>query len=168
MSRGRVGVDRVANTEKGKAGVALAQHPDAFKKAERLRKLERAAMLCDDEGPGREEWSGAEKCEDAVVFFGSGIRGIEKNDVERKASWTVFRSEALQSPQSVELQDSRAAADAKGIEVFLNEGGGRRMIFDKDGFGGAATERFDADGAGPREKIEEAAAGDAFGENVKK
>ena len=125
-------------------------------------------MLSDDEGPGREERSGAEKCEDAAVFFGGSIRGIEKNDVERRAAGSVFRGEALQSPQSVELQDSSAATDAEGIQVFLNESGGRRMIFDKDGFGGAAAQRFDADGAGPREKIEEAATGDAFGENVKK
>lgn len=168
MSRGRSRVDWGANTEKGKAGAALAQHPDTFEKAERLRKLQSAAMLRDDQGATREERSRAEKCEGAGVFVGGSIGRIEVNNIERRAAWNVFCGEALQSPQCVELQDSRAVAEAEGIQVVLNERGSRRMIFDKDDLGSAAAEGFDADRAGPREKIEEAATGDAFGENVKK
>lgn len=40
------------------------------------------------------------------------------------------------------------------------------MIFDEDGFGGAAAEGFDADGAGAGEDVEEARACDGGAEDV--
>ena len=167
MSPGRVWVDFSANAEKRKAGIALTQHPDTFEMTERLRKLKGAAVLGDDQGPGREEWSGAKKCEYAAVLVSGRVRRIEEDNVERWACCRVFRSEALQAAQGVELQDSCTAPDAEGIEVFLNEGGGRWVIFDEHGFDSATAERFDADGAGPCKDIKEAAAGDALGKNIK-
>jgi hypothetical protein len=40
------------------------------------------------------------------------------------------------------------------------------MVFDKHDFSGTAAERFDADGAGAGEDVQEAAAGDAFSEDI--
>ena len=80
----------------------------------------------------------------------------------------MFRGEALQAAEGIEFEDSRTAADTEGIEVFLNERSGRQVILYEHGFGSAAAERFDANGAGPREEIEEAATRDAFGENIEK
>ena len=40
------------------------------------------------------------------------------------------------------------------------------MIFDEYDFGGTAAERFDADGAGAGEHVEEAATGDASREDI--
>src|SRR5271157_471936 len=167
MSRRRVGVDRGIGAEEGKAGVALTLHSDTFEMTEHLRKLKSAAMLSDDEGARREEGSSAEKSKGAAVFVGGSIRGIEENDVERRAGGRVFRCEALQATEGVEPENPRTATDAEGIEVLLNESSSRRIIFDEHGFGGAAAERFDADSARPSEEIEEAAAGDSFGENNK-
>jgi len=166
MSLGRDWVDCSANAEKRKAGIAMTQHPEASEMTERLRKLKVAAVLCNNQGPGREERSGTKKCEYAVVFVGGRIRRIEENNVETRASGSVFRGEALQATQGVEFQDSRAAEDAERIEIFLDEHGGRQVIFYKDGFDCTAAERFDADGAGPCKDIKEAAAEDALGENV--
>jgi hypothetical protein len=168
MSRRRVGVDRGIDAKEGKAGVALTLHSDTFEMTEHLRKLKSAAVFSDNEGARRNEGSGAKKCEDAAVFVGGSIGRVKENDVERRAGGRVFRGEALQATEGIEFEDSRTAADAEGIEIFLNERSGRRMIFDEHGFGGAAAERFDANGAGPREEIEEAATRDAFGENIKK
>ncbi len=78
----------------------------------------------------------------------------------------MFGGEALKATKGVEPQYLCAATDAEGIEVLLNENGGRRMIFDKDNFRSTAAERFDAYSAGPCEEIEEAATGDAFGDDV--
>ncbi len=144
----------------------MTQQPDTFEKIERLRKVERTTMLRDNEGAGREERSGAEECEDAAVFLSSGIRRIEEDDIERRAGGSVFRSQAQQAAKGVEPQDSCAAVNVEGIEVFLDEGGCWWMIFNKHDFGGAAAQRFDADRSRPRKEIEEMAAGDAFGENV--
>ena len=133
---------------------------------ENFRKLKVAAMLGNNQRPGREERSGTKKCEYAAIFVSGRIRRIEENDVERRVGGSVFRSEALQATQSVELQDPRAAANTERIEVFLYERGGRWMIFDEHDFDSAPAERFDTDGAGPCKDIQESATGDAFGKNV--
>ena len=154
--------------EKGEAGVTLAEDTDAFEITQCLRKIEGAAVLGDHKGAGREKRSGAKKGEDAVIFIDSSVRRIEENDVEKSACRSVFRGEALQSPQSVELENSRAAENAERIEILLNEGGSGRMVFDEHRFSGTATEGFDADGAGAGEDVEEAATGDAFSQDVEK
>jgi len=41
---------------------------------------------------------------------------------------------ALQAPQHVELENPYATANAEGIEILLNESGGRRMVFDEHDF----------------------------------
>jgi len=166
MIRGRAGVYCGANAEEGEAGVALAQHANTFETTERLWKLGGAPVLGDYKGARRKERSGTEKCEDAAVFVGSGIRGIKENDIECRAGGSMFRCEELQGASSVKLQDSCSAADAEGIEVLLNESGSRRMIFDEDGFRCTAAQRLDANGAGTREDIKEAAGRNAFGDNV--
>jgi len=155
-----------ARPEKGKTRVALAEHPDTVQLTERLRKIEGAAVLGDHESSRREERSGAKKGEDAPVFLGGGIGGIEKNDVERSVCRSVFRGEALQPPQGVELENSCATANTEGIEILLNESRSGRMLFDEYDFSGTATERFDADGTGAAEHVEEAATADAFREDI--
>jgi len=66
----------------------------------------------------------------------------------------VFRGDALQAPQHVELENPYATANAEGIEILLNESGGRRMVFDEHDFSSTAAERFDADGASAGEEVE--------------
>jgi hypothetical protein len=168
MNGRRVRVDCRARAEEGEAGIALTKHADTLQLTERLRKIEGAAVLGDHKGAGREKRSGAKKGEDAAIFIDSSVRRIEENDVEKSACRSVFRGEALQSPQSVELENSRAAENAERIEILLNEGGSGRMVFDEHRFSGTATEGFDADGAGAGEDVEEAATGDAFSQDVEK
>jgi hypothetical protein len=80
----------------------------------------------------------------------------------------VFRGEALQAPQGIELENARASADAQRIEILLNKNGSGRMIFDEHDFCGTATERLDAHGASAGEDVEEAAAWDAFSQDIEK
>ncbi len=166
MNGRRIRVYRGARPEKGETRVALAEHPDTRQLTECLRKIEGAAVLGDHQGAGREKRSGAKKGEDAPVFLGGGIRGIEKNDVERSVCRSVFRGEALQAPQGVELENPCATAYAKGIEILLNKAGSGRMVFDEYDFSGTAAQRFDADGASAGEDVEEAASGDASSEDI--
>jgi hypothetical protein len=168
MNGRRIRVYCGARPEKGETGIALAEHADALQLTECPRKIESAAVFGDDESVRREKRSGAEKGEGAAVFVGGGIGGIEKNDVERRARRSVFRGEALQAPQGVELENPCATANAEGIEILLNESGSARMVFDEHDVGGTAAERFDADGARAGEDVEEAAAGNAPGEDVEK
>jgi hypothetical protein len=168
MNGRRIRVYCGANPEKGETGVALAEHANTLQLTDCLRKIESAAVLGDDESARREKRSGAKKGEDAAVFVGVGVRRVEENDVERSACGSVFRGEALQAPQRVELENSCASANAEGIEILLNESGSGRMILEEHNLSGAATERFDADGAGAGEDVEKAAAGDAFSQDVEK
>jgi|SRR5208282_4777585 len=161
-------VYRGASPEKGETGVALTEHANTLQLTECLRKIESAAVFGDDKSTRCEKRSGAKKGEDAAVFFGVGVRRIEENDIEWSACGSVFRGEALQAPQRVEFENSRASTNAEGIEILLNESGRGRMILEKHDFSGAATERFDADGARTRKDVEEAAAGDAFSQDVEK
>ena len=167
MNRRRIRVYCGASPEEGETGVALAEHADTLQLTECLRKIESAAVFGDHKGAGREKRSGAEKGEDAAVFVGGSVRRIEEN-VEWSACGNVFRGDALQAPQHVELENPYATANAEGIEILLNESGGRRMVFDEHDFSSTAAERFDADGASAGEEVEEAAAGDAFSQDVEK
>jgi|GEM_PF-5605396 len=168
MNVRRIRVYWGANPEKGETGVALAEHADTLQLTERLWEIKSAAVLGDDQCARREKRSGAKKGEDAPVFVGAGIGGIEKNDVERSACRSVFRGEALQGPQGVEFENPRATAYAEGIEILLNKSGCGQMILDEHDFRCAAAKRFDADGAGAGEHIEEVATGNAPGEDVEK
>ena len=168
MNGRRIRVYCEASPEKGETHVALTKHADTPQLTECLRKIERAAVFGDDKSAGWEEWSGAKEGKDAAVFAGVSIRRIEENDVEWSACGSVFRGEALQAPQRVELENACASANAERIEILLNERGSGRMILDEHHFGGAAAERFDANGAGTREDIEETAAGDVFSQDVEK
>ena len=168
MNGRRIRVYCGANPEKGETGVALAEHANTLQLTDCLRKIESAAVLGDDESARREKRSGAKKGEYAAVFVGVGVRRVEENDVERSACGSVFRGEALQAPQRVELENSCASANAEGIEILLNESGSGRMILEEHNLSGAAAERFDADGAGARKDVEKAAAGDAFSQDVEK
>ena len=111
MNGSRIRVYCGARPEKGETRVALAEHADTLEPAERFRKIESAAMLGDDESSRREKWNGSKKGEDAPVFVGGGVRRIEKNDVERSVRGSVFRGEALQAPQGVELENPCATAN---------------------------------------------------------
>jgi len=152
--------------EKREAGVALAEHADTLQLTECLRKIEGATVFGDDKPARCEKRSGAKKGEHAAVFVGIGVRRIEENDVERSACGSALRGDALQAPQRVELENSCASLDAEGIEILLNESGSGRMILDEHGFGGTATEGFDADCTRASEDVEEATAGDAFSEDI--
>ena len=155
-----------ASLEKGETGVALTEHANTLQLTECLRKIESAAVFGDDKSTRCEKRSGAKKGEDAAVFFGVGVRRIEENDIEWSACGSVFRGEALQAPQRVEFENSRASTNAEGIEILLNESGSGRMVFDEYDFSGTAAQRFDADGASAGEHVEEAASGDASSEDI--
>src|SRR5271165_704657 len=120
MKGRRVGVDCGLSAEEGEAGVALTEHSDTFEMTDRRWEIERAAVLGDDKGTGREERSGTEESDAAIIFVGGSIRRIEENDIESRAGGSVFRGEALQTSQSVKFEDSRTAADAEGIKILLN------------------------------------------------
>jgi hypothetical protein len=94
------------------AGMALTEHANTLQLTEYLWKIEGAAVLGDHTGAGREKKSGAKKGEDSAVFVGIRVRRIEENDVEKCARGSVFRGEALQAPQCVELEIACASADA--------------------------------------------------------
>ncbi len=125
-------------------------------------------MFGDNQAAWCKKRCGAKKGEHAAIFIGSSVRRIEENDVERNAGGRVFRAEALQAPQRVELENACASTDAERIKILLNEGGSGRMVFDEHNFTGTATKRFDADGASAGEEVEEAAAGDASSQDVEK
>jgi len=119
MSGRRIRVYCRARPEEGETRVALAEHANTLELAERLRKIESAAVLGDDESARREKRSRAKEGENAAVFFSVGVRRIEKDNIERNACGKVFRGEALQGPQGVELQNPYATLYAKGIEILL-------------------------------------------------
>jgi len=166
MNGKRVRVYCGASPEEGENGVALTKHANTLQLTDCLRKIESAAVLGNDESARREKRSGAKKGEDAAVFVGVGVWRVEENDVEWSACGSVFRGEALQAPQRVEFENSRAPAHAEGIEILLNESGRRRMILEEHNFSGAATERFDADGARTRKDVQKAAAGNALSQDI--
>jgi len=155
-----------ASTEERETRVYLTKDTDAFEITQRLRKIKGAAVLGDNEAAWCKKRGGAKEGKYATVFVGGSVRGIEENDVEKSAFGKVLRSEALEAPQRVELENSCASLDAEGIEILLNESGSGRMILDEHGFGGTATEGFDADCTRASEDVEEATAGDAFSEDI--
>jgi hypothetical protein len=112
MNGRRVRVDCRARAEEGDAGIALTKHADTFQLAECHREIISAAVLGDNEAAWCKKRSGGEERKDAAVFVNGGIRRIEENDVERSACGSVLRSETLQTPQRVELENACASADA--------------------------------------------------------
>lgn len=124
MNGRRVRVDCGARAEEGDAGIALTKHADTFQLTECLRKIEGAAVLGDNEAAWCKKRSGGKEGKDAAVFVNGGIRRIEENDVERSACRSVLRSEALQAPQRVELENACVPTNAERIEILLNESGG--------------------------------------------
>ena len=157
-----------ASTEERETRIALTKHADTFQLTLGLRKIAGATVFGDNQAAWREKRRGAKKGEDAAIFFGGSVGRIEENDVERSACGSMLRGKALQAPQRVELENACASADAQRIEILLNKGGSGGMVFDEHNFAGAAAEGLDADGAGAGEEVEEAAAGDAFGQDVEK
>jgi len=101
-----------ASTEERETRVSLTKDTGAFEITQRLRKIEGAAVLGDNEAAWCKKRGGAKEGKYATVFVGGSVRGIEENNVEGNACGSVLRSEALQGPQGVELENSCAPVDA--------------------------------------------------------
>jgi len=123
------------------------------------------AVFGDDNGVGGEKFGGAEVAEHAEIVIGGGVGRVEEDVAERWLSG-VARGHGLQAAKGVGGKNRCAGADGEGFEIFADEGGGGRVVFDEDDFRGATAEGFDADGAGAGEEVDEMRAGDFLSEDV--
>ena len=76
--------------EEGECGIALLEDAHAEQGAGVFGKSEVFAVLDDDGGAGGEEGGATEKIENAGVFGGGGVRGIEEDVVDWLGSGFVF------------------------------------------------------------------------------
>lgn len=144
--------------EKAEGGVALAEEASVQEAADALREFEGAAMLGDDEAALGEKWGGTQESEDAGVLIFLGVGRIDENEIERRVDGFVAGAELFESAEGVERKDLHAASDCQRFEIAADENAGRGVIFDEDGFDGAAAQRFDANRTGAGENVEEARA----------
>ena len=152
--------------EEGERGVALLEDAGAAEAVELFGELEFVVMLEDDEGVVGQEIGGGEKFEGAGVIDVGGVGRIDENEIEWRSGRSVARGEFLQGGERVGGEDSVAGGDFERVEVLADEFCGGRMIFDEGHVGGAAAERFDADGASAGEDVKEARANDTRAEDV--
>ena len=124
-----------------------------------------AAVLCDDEGVGGEEFTASdapEKAECSVVLRFGFVGGIEEDDVgglrsfaqalEECADTTIFKGETLRNLESGEIA---AESFEGGISVFREV----HVL-------GTSAQGLDADGSGTGVEVYEAAARDSCGEDI--
>jgi hypothetical protein len=152
--------------EEAEGGVALAEEAGLQEAADALGQIESAAVLGDYEAALTEKWRGAEEAEDAVVLIFFGVGGIDENETEWSVGGLVAGGDFLERPKSVEGEDMGTAGDCEGFEVAADESGSGGVVFDEDGFDGAAAQSFDSNGAGTGEDVEEARTADVGTENV--
>jgi hypothetical protein len=153
--------------EEAEGGVALAEDASLQEAADAVGELEGAAVLGDDEAALAEEWGGAKEAEDAVVLRFFGVGRVDEDEIEWGVGRPVLVGDFLESAEGVEGEDLRAAGDREGCEVATDQDSGGGVVFDEDGFEGAAAEGFDANGAGAGEDIEETGARDVGTKDVK-
>ena len=152
--------------EKAEGGVALAEDAGLQEAADALGEIERAAMFGDYEAALAEEWGGAKEAEDASVLIFFGVGRVDENEIEWRVRGLVAGGDLLEGAEGVEGEDLRSAGDCERFEIAADERGGGGVIFDEDGFDGAAAEGFDSNGAGAGEDVEETRAGDVGAEDV--
>ncbi len=108
-------------------------------------------MFDDDDSLRRDEVRLVEKFERADVVFFMVVRRIEKNEVSHE--FAGFQ--AFQAADGVGFDDFGGGQGVEHIEIVFDQLYGAGMRFDEDGVTRAAADRFDADGSGAREKIDE-------------
>jgi len=158
----------VGEAEETQGGVALFEEADADEAAGRLGESEFVMVLEDDEPVGREKCSavGGEEVERATVIIVSSVRRIGEDEVQGRSRRRVAGGEFFEGGEGVGSENGRAARDSKRVEIAADEFRGRRVMFDEDGFDGAAAKRFDAHGASARENVEETRAFHCAAQNV--
>lgn len=152
--------------EKAEGSIALAEDARLQQAAETLGELEGAAVLGDYDAAETEKGRVAEEAEDAIVFLFFGVRRVDEDEIEGRVGGLVAGSEFFEGAESIEREDLGFGLDFERGEIAADQGGGGGVVFDEEGLRGAATESFDADGAGAGEDVEEARAGDFGCEDV--
>lgn len=123
-----------------------------------------AAVLGDDEGVGSEEGfaaGAAEEAEGGLVLVGGLVGWVEVDDFDGGSF-----GEALEEGSSASVFEGVAVGDLEGGEVGAEGGQGEVGVFRKPDVGGSAGDGLDADGSGAGVKIDKAAGGDAWRDDV--
>jgi len=160
------GKDAIQKEREG--GVALLEDARAAEGPELFGENEFVVMLENDESVWRKKRGRAQKFECAGVVDGGGVRRIEEHVIDERRGRFVARSEHFEAAKGVGGKDGGAGSDFERIEILADQFRGRSMIFDEDGFSGAAAEGFDAYGAGAGKDIDETRVHDSWAQDVEK
>ena len=160
------GEDAIQKEREG--GVALLEDPRAAEGAELFGENEFVVMLENDESVRRKKRGRAEKFECAGVVDRSGVRRIEEDVIDERSGGFVARSDHFEAAKSVGGEDGGARSDFEPIEILADQFCRGGVIFDEDGFGGAAAEGFDAYGTGAGKDIDETRVHDSWAQDVEK
>lgn len=129
-----------------------------------------AAVFGDDEGVGGQEGSAADAAEEAEggLVLVSGLVGwVEVHDVYTGgAGWGGQFGEALEEGSGAAVFEGVAVGDVEGGEVGAEGSEGEVGVFGEPDVGCSAGDGLDAYGAGAGVEVDEAAAGDARGDDV--
>ncbi len=152
--------------EEAEGGVALAEDAGLQEAADALGQIERAAMLGDYEAALTERWGGAEEAEDTVVLIFFRVGRIDEDEIERGVGGLVAGGEFFERAEGVDGEDMGSAGDRERFEIAADQDCGGGVVLDEHYFCCTTANRFDANGAGAGEDVEEARTADVGTEDV--